>query len=981
MKKNQLAAGAVPEPAHSPDVLEKTRNELEFARLRTERQKLALDIRLKRRELAIEPRKAWKELLGNPFTIAIMGGFITLMTQIVVNRLNVSTNSELESTKASLAADSEKLRADLADKSAYKTLQADLIKKFVESPEKETVRNNLTFLVEADLLPNYAEGIRKYLKDHPFQAPQVGSGGDGCGGVTVGTLPVVRKRFLNEVQDLNIRRLIAASTAAEVGGQGSEAEQYYIESVFNRATSRHKTLRETLMDGPPYGMPTSVSCRLCRGVLASLARFAPMNEEEVRNVKDAIVEAIKSHPDQRGALLGAIAELTPHLNEEKVRNVKDAIVEAINMSSLDRLGDLVQTVVVRAPHLKPEGVRALMGPIVQTIKGMTSPDQGGDLMQIVVSLAPHLSPDDARTLKGPAVEAINMSSPTSVGNLVQAVAALAPYLEPYEARELTGAIFQVIIRMTEGDLANVLGLSRRDLKAEEAHLLKGLIVEAIKTDPDRHGFLVPAVVELWPHLKLEQAQAREVTGTIVEAIKGARNPELRGELARAVVALEAHLNQEEANEVTGAIVEAIKGERNPELRSELVRAVLVLGPHLNPEVEREIRGAIVQALTGDRGPEPILVLARAVASLVLHLKPEELRALTGLIVEAIKREKDRDERNPRGYYTKEGEAARDMWDMLQGRRVGYPHGVVALAQALVALAPHLKSDEVRALTGPIVEAIKGVTTPEEDAYFETLRALRPGRDEDAYLAGLRGRWAPAPGDPATVAGRKAAGGFTERRTPQLKLTEVRARSGHPYRLGPLAQAFSDLASHLNPVEVRALTGPIVEEIKRTPNPERLATLAQIVLALVPHLNPKDVRALTGPIVAATKHMADYYSLDYLAPEVAALAPHLIPEEVRALTGLIIDEMQRGATFNTANTLAALAEQLPWLERLSLLVSVLKYPTIYGDSREVLVEAAKEHPEAKTIKQPRDIWAVVEWLKTQPGIDLTTPPQRMRAVIR
>jgi hypothetical protein len=268
MKKNQLAAGAVPEPAHSPDVLEKTRNELEFARLRTERQKLALDIRLKRRELAIEPRKAWKELLGNPFTIAIMGGFITLMTQIVVNRLNVSTNSELESTKASLAADSEKLRADLADKSAYKTLQADLIKKFVESPEKETVRNNLTFLVEADLLPNYAEGIRKYLKDHPFQAPQVGSGGDGCGGVTVGTLPVVRKRFLNEVQDLNIRRLIAASTAAEVGGQGSEAEQYYIESVFNRATSRHKTLRETLMDGPPYGYyPSSTINQL--GTVAS----------------------------------------------------------------------------------------------------------------------------------------------------------------------------------------------------------------------------------------------------------------------------------------------------------------------------------------------------------------------------------------------------------------------------------------------------------------------------------------------------------------------------------------------------------------------------------------------------------------------------------------------------------------------------------------------------------------------------------------
>jgi len=146
-----------------PGELEPERLAIERERLRTERQKLAVEFRLKRRELTAGQTKGWKELLANPLTLAVVGGFITLMTTIVSNSFNV---------RANLA--SETSRAELARSAAKQTLQADLIKKFVESPKTATVRENLRFLVEAGLLPDYGEKIDAYLKANPEAAPKVG---------------------------------------------------------------------------------------------------------------------------------------------------------------------------------------------------------------------------------------------------------------------------------------------------------------------------------------------------------------------------------------------------------------------------------------------------------------------------------------------------------------------------------------------------------------------------------------------------------------------------------------------------------------------------------------------------------------------------------------------------------------------------------------------------------------------------------------
>jgi Trypsin len=153
--------------------LERERIAIEWERLRSERQKSAVEFRLRRQELF--ERRGWKELLVNPLSLAIVGGFVTLMTTTISNHFTSSANTDLERLKAQLAAKAEDNKAELSSKAGTQTLQADLIKKFAESPKTETVRDNLRFLIDAGLLPDYGEKINAYLKKYPHSAPQVGS--------------------------------------------------------------------------------------------------------------------------------------------------------------------------------------------------------------------------------------------------------------------------------------------------------------------------------------------------------------------------------------------------------------------------------------------------------------------------------------------------------------------------------------------------------------------------------------------------------------------------------------------------------------------------------------------------------------------------------------------------------------------------------------------------------------------------------------
>lgn len=63
---------------------------------------------------------------------------------------------------------------------------------------------------------------------------------------SVPALAEERRRFAEELKDPDVAARLAAYTRAEVGGQGPQAEQAFIETIMNRAASRGQTIRETL---------------------------------------------------------------------------------------------------------------------------------------------------------------------------------------------------------------------------------------------------------------------------------------------------------------------------------------------------------------------------------------------------------------------------------------------------------------------------------------------------------------------------------------------------------------------------------------------------------------------------------------------------------------------------------------------------------------------------------------------------------------
>lgn len=218
------------------DGLERERLSLGRDKVRLERQRLATETRLKRRELA-KGGKSWKELLANPLSIAIASGFLSVMGTLITTAYTSNQNRQSEEERARQARASEDLRAKYASDSAKQALQAELIKKFVEAPRTETVRGNLRFLVDVGLLPDYGARIEKYLKENTG-APTLGNTVFTEIGFEV-QAPYLLGRLMNDfsLQDFqaagivgNIaeetkgfsfrREILAASASGPAGGRG-----------------------------------------------------------------------------------------------------------------------------------------------------------------------------------------------------------------------------------------------------------------------------------------------------------------------------------------------------------------------------------------------------------------------------------------------------------------------------------------------------------------------------------------------------------------------------------------------------------------------------------------------------------------------------------------------------------------------------------------------------------------------------------------
>jgi len=201
-----------------------TKEDFELEKLRLERERLALEVALKQRELDQPPRTSWRDILANPLILAVVGGIISIIASIVTTTLNSSAdrekaaqtatlNREAEERKAKADRDAVELRARYERDAAAEALQAELIKKFVEGPNVQRIRQNLTFLVDAGLIRSYEDRIRRYLREHPDAAPQVPASGSVTGitsseGVPVSTLPAsdVLRTVANSVGRLAIEQ-------------------------------------------------------------------------------------------------------------------------------------------------------------------------------------------------------------------------------------------------------------------------------------------------------------------------------------------------------------------------------------------------------------------------------------------------------------------------------------------------------------------------------------------------------------------------------------------------------------------------------------------------------------------------------------------------------------------------------------------------------------------------------------------------------
>ena len=97
---------------------------------------------------------------------------------------------------------------------------------------------------------------------------QNGTTGAGSGAAS-GSGTVDRSQFKNDLQNPEIRNRLIALTHAEVGNQGPEAKQAFLESVVNRAAARNQPLSSAIND-PSY-FPRITQQRAARGVPGDLA--------------------------------------------------------------------------------------------------------------------------------------------------------------------------------------------------------------------------------------------------------------------------------------------------------------------------------------------------------------------------------------------------------------------------------------------------------------------------------------------------------------------------------------------------------------------------------------------------------------------------------------------------------------------------------------------------------------------------------------
>ena len=94
----------------------------------------------------------------------------------------------------------------------------------------------------------------------------------------------IRATFRPELEDPQVKELLAASTIAEVGDQPLHVQRAYMESVFNRASARNSTVADTVLDTDYY--PAITHQRMSR-------KMGNFSDEEMAQLDGMIEDVVK----------------------------------------------------------------------------------------------------------------------------------------------------------------------------------------------------------------------------------------------------------------------------------------------------------------------------------------------------------------------------------------------------------------------------------------------------------------------------------------------------------------------------------------------------------------------------------------------------------------------------------------------------------------------------------------------------------------
>ncbi|MHC2624951.1 hypothetical protein ACVIW2_006983 [Bradyrhizobium huanghuaihaiense] len=526
------------------------------------------------------------------------------------------------------------------------------------------------------------------------------------------------------------------------------------------------------------------------------------------------------------------------------------------------------------------------------------------------------------------------------------------------------------------ELTRAVTIAAKQLGPEDAYAVARPVVEVIKAGAptSQQEQMVKILAALAPQLRPDDGSA--IASVVLDASRA--NKERKG-LVQALAAVSARLKPEDMTALMRAIGEEIVSAKDVNELRGIEDRITAVAVELKSDDAYRLATLIAERSGRANDEEESRSLTRALVLLTPRLKPDNISSLVNTAVGIVKKTKD------------------------QGRRL-------RLLKSFINLVAPLKPEDKTFFTGPLVEALKknpGVFSTFASPVFFTLDGPQDVLNNVAFAsqlgprdANVLARWAidllAVPGNslnPETIfpmllaiaprVGNQEAFALANQLLDFLKTSDLSRLRFNPF---PFALPRDRVVRFAAPIFV-ALSPRLKQEDAYTLARELAGTtkddqtFVPIFAPVAAQLSPETLRLVLGNIVESVKRAKTSSQLSALAPAMVVVASQMPVEDIPScvdLTSQALGELPGDQGGEAAKALVALARRLPWPERLSLLASVLKYPTSYGSSRDVLINAVKEHPEAKQI-QSSQFWEVMDWIKSRKFLDLTSPPQRAKIV--